>query len=261
LRRTTRSLKLTEAGERYLAVARRVLAELEEAEKTASAARASPQGVLTVTAPLSFGTLYVRSILDEYLGRYPDVRVRLLLLDRVVSIVDEGIDVAVRIAHLPDSALVATAIGAVRRVVVASPAYLARHGRPTAPADLATHRCISFSAVTPSDAWSFGARREGQRAKQVRVHPVLTVNVADAAIDAAESGAGITCALSYQVAESVQAGRLAVLLAAFEPAPLPIHLIYPAASAAVAKVRAFVDLAAPKLRRSLEPRGRRRSGP
>jgi DNA-binding transcriptional LysR family regulator len=254
LHRTTRSLKLTEAGERYLGVARRVLAELEEAEKTASAARAAPQGVLTVTAPLSFGSLYVRSILDEYLRQYPDVRARLLLFDRVVNVVDEGIDVAVRIAHLPDSALVATATGAVRRVVVASPAYLARNGRPSAPADLATHRCISLSAVTPSDVWTFGARREGERSKQVRLHPVLTVNVADAAIGAAESGIGITCALSYQVAESVRAGRLVILLAAFEPAPLPVHLIYPATSAGVAKVRAFVDLAAPRLRRILEGR-------
>jgi len=259
LRRTTRSLKLTEAGERYLAVARRVLAELEEAERSAGAARASPQGVLAVTAPLSFGSLYVRPILDEYLRQYPDVRARLLLLDRVVNVVDEGIDVAVRIGHLPDSALVATAIGAVRRVVVASPAYLARNGRPSTPADLATHRCISLSAVTPSDAWSFGARREGERSRQVRVHPVLTVNVADAAIAAAESGIGVTSTLSYQVAECVKAGRLVVLLAAFEPAPLPVHLIYPA-SAAAAKVRAFVDLAAPRLRRILEPRGRRRSG-
>jgi DNA-binding transcriptional LysR family regulator len=257
LRRTTRSLKLTEAGERYLVVARRVLAELDEAEKTASATSASPQGVLTVTAPLSFGALHVQSIVDEYLAQYPDVRARLLLLDRVVDLVDEGVDVAVRIAHLPDSALVATAIGVVRRVVVASPAYLARHGRPGEPADLARHRCVSCSSVTPSDSWSFGPRREGERSKQVRVQPILTVNVADAAIGAAESGTGVTCALSYQVAESVRAGRLVVVLPAFEPAPLPVHLIYPASSASAAKVRAFVDLAGPRLRRILEPRGRR----
>jgi DNA-binding transcriptional LysR family regulator len=248
LRRTTRSLGLTEAGERYVGVARRVLADLDEGEKTAGAGTVAPMGLLTVTAPLAFGALHVRPIVETYLAANEHVRVRLLLLDRVVSVVDEGVDVAVRIAHLPDSALVATAVGSVRRVVVASPEYLARHGRPKTPADLVAHRCIASTAVTPNDTWTFGARRPAERAKRVRVTPVLSVNTADAAIRAAASGAGVTCALSYQVTTQLDEGALVPLLAAFEPPPLPVHLVYPRASAQTAKVRAFVELAAPRLR-------------
>jgi DNA-binding transcriptional LysR family regulator len=253
LRRTTRALKLTEAGERYAAVARRVLSELEEAEKSASAARASPVGLLTVTAPLAFGAWHVRAIVERYLAENQGVRVRLLLLDRVVNLVDEGVDVAVRIAHLPDSALVATAVGAVRRVVVASPRYVETRGRPKTPQDLAAHACVSFTGVTPTDVWTFSARRAGERAKQVKVHPVLSVNTADAAVGCAVGGLGVTCALSYQVADAVLAGELVELLVPFEPGPLPVHVVYPAASTVTPKVRAFVDLAAPALRAALTP--------
>lgn len=258
LQRTTRSLKLTEAGERYLAVARRVLADLDEAEKSAGAATAEPQGLLTVTAPLAFGSLHVRPIVSAYLAAHAGVRVRLLLLDRVVSVVEEGVDVAVRIAHLPDSSLVAAAVGSVRRVVVASPAYLAGRGAPAVPADLAGHRCIASSAITPSDTWTFGPGREGDRARQVRVAPVLSVNVAEAAIRAALDGAGVTCALSYQVAEHLASGALVPLLAAFEPAPVPVHIVYPATASRTAKVRAFVEILAPRLRAVLGERGARR---
>jgi DNA-binding transcriptional LysR family regulator len=248
VRRTTRALKLTEAGERYIVVARRVLTELDEAEKSADAGLTEPLGVLSVTAPAAFGSLHVRPVVDTYLASHPGVRVRLLLLDRVVSIIDEGVDVAVRIAHLPDSALIAIAAGSVRRMVVASPEYLERHGRPKRPSDLAAHRCIASTAITPSDVWTFGARREGDRAKHVRVTPVLSVNLAEAAIRSALSGIGITCALSYQVSEQLSSGALVRLLGAFEPPPLPVHLVYPATTARTAKVRAFVELAAPRLR-------------
>lgn len=250
LRRTTRSLTLTEAGERYLAVARRVLNELDEAEQATSAATSEPQGLLTVTAPIAFGALHVRPIVDDFLAAWPGVRARLLLLDRVVSLVEEGVDVAVRIGHLPDSALLATSVGSVRRVVVASPKYLERHGRPKAPSDLADHRCIASTAITPHDSWSF-AGRSGSRAKRVKVAPVLSVNVVDAAIRSALSGLGITCALSYQVAEHVAKGALVRLLPMFEPPPMPVHIIRPASSARSAKVRAFVDLATPRLRQAL----------
>jgi DNA-binding transcriptional LysR family regulator len=250
LSRTTRSLKVTEAGERYLATARRVLADLAAAEATTSAELSAPRGVLTVTAPLAFGGLHVRSIVDVFVAAYPEARARLLLLDRLVHLVDEGIDVAVRIAHLPDSALVATAVGEVRRVICASPAYLAAHGRPRAPADLASHRCIAFTAMTPGDVWTFGSARK-TRASQVRVRPVLSVNVADAAIASAIDGVGVVAALSYQVKDALGSGALVRLLPAFEPAPLPVHLVYPAASAQVAKVRAFVGMAAPRLRVAL----------
>jgi DNA-binding transcriptional LysR family regulator len=255
LQRTTRSLKLTEAGERYIVVARRVLSDLDEAEKTAGAAE--PRGTLVVTAPLTFGSLHVRPIMDAYLEAHAGVCARLILLDRLVSVVDEGVDVAVRIAHLADSALIATAVGSVRRVVVASSDYVARHGRPKAPSDLAAHRCIVSTAITPSNVWTFGARKQGERVRHVRVTPTLSVNVADTAIQSAMSGAGITCALSYQVTEHLAGGALVRLLAAFEPPAFPVHLVYPATSARTAKVRAFVELATPRLRALLSERSDR----
>jgi DNA-binding transcriptional LysR family regulator len=247
LRRTTRSLKLTEAGERYLVVARRVLGDLEEAERATSAMTSAPQGLLTLTAPVSFGSLHLRPVVDDFLAAHPNVRARLLLVDRVVSLLEEGIDVAVRIGHLPDSALLTTAVGAVRRVVVASPDYLARHGRPKVPSALAEHRCIASTGVTPHAAWSFGGRK-GERAKRVRIDPVLSVNVVHAAIGSALDGAGITCALSYQVAEHLERGALVRLLPTFEPPPVPVHIVYPSTGARTARVRAFVELAAPRLR-------------
>ena len=251
LRRTTRALRLTEAGERYLVVSRRILLELADAEKVATSALESPRGTLTVTAPVMFGSLHVRPVVDEYLATFPDVRARLLLLDRVVNVVDEGIDAAVRIAHLPDSALVATAVGAVGRVVCASPAYLAAHGRPKEPRDLASHRTIAFTALTPNDTWSFRGEVTGGRTRHVKLEPFLTVNTADAAIASAIAGHGVTCALSYQVARALAAGELEAVLGAYEPEPSPVHLVYPAGSTTTAKVRAFVELAAPRLRAAL----------
>lgn len=245
--RTTRALKLTEAGERFLPTARRVVDELDAAEQATTAAEQRPHGVLALTAPVTFGSLHVRPIVDAYLAANADVRVRLLLLDRVVNLVDEGVDVAVRIAHLPDSALIATQVGTVRRLLVASPAYLAAHGRPKKPADLASHRCISSLGLTPSETWTF---RRG-RAIHVRVSPVLAVNHAESAIRAAVAGVGITTALSYQVAEPLERGALVRLLPAFESPPVPVQLVFPAGNARAAKVRAFLELAAPRLRAAL----------
>lgn len=249
--RTTRALKLTDAGERYLGVCRSVLADLAEAEQRAGSTVVAPQGVLTITAPIMFGALHVRPIVDAYLSAYPDIRVRLLLLDRVVNVVDEGIDVAVRIAHLPDSALVATSVGSVRRVVCASPAYLSRYGKPSEPRALTEHRCISFSALTPSETWTFGPGPEGGRTKHVKIEAVLSVNTAEAAIASALEGQGVTCALSYQVAAPLREGRLTALLGAYEPESLPVHVVSGARASTSAKVRAFVDLATPGLRAAL----------
>ncbi len=251
LRRTTRSLALTEVGERYLAVTRRVLAELAEAERSARGALDAPQGLLTVTAPVMFGALHVRPVVDAFLAAHAEVRVRLLLLDRVVHVIDEGIDVAIRIAHLPDSALVARKLGEVRRVVCASPSYLARHGRPSVPHELAAHRCISFTALTPSQTWSFGSGPDGGRAKQVALRPVLSVNTAEAAIGAAIDGVGVTCALSYQVAAALREGTLVSLLTPYALEPLPVHLVHPAGATTAAKVRAFVDLALPRIKAAM----------
>lgn len=247
LRRTTRSLSLTEAGERYLSVARRVLADLEEVERATSAATSEPQGVLAVTAPVAFGSLHLRPIVDALLVKHPALRARLLLVDRVVSLEEEGLDVAVRIGRLQDSALRAVLVGAVHRVVVASPEYLKRFGRPKTPQDLAKHRCIASTAVTPHASWTFGASH-GARAKRVRIDPIITVNTTFAAIASAESGLGITCVLSYQVAGQLQSGALARLLPKFEPPPMPVHIVYPEIGTRTAKVRAFIELAAPHLR-------------
>jgi DNA-binding transcriptional LysR family regulator len=261
LRRTTRSIKLTEAGERYLEVCRRVLADLAEADRAAVSGLDAPRGQLTITAPVMFGALHVRPVVDAYLaqhaggraGHHGGVRVRLTLLDRLVNLVEEGIDVAVRIAHLPDSALLATKVGDVRRVACASPAYLARAGRPSDPRQLAEHRTIAFAAVTPSDTWTFAPGPDGGRSTQVKVRPILAVNTADAAVGSAIDGQGIACALSYQVASALDAGTLVRVLEPFEPEPLPVHLVVPAGGARAAKVRAFVELAVPRLKAALQP--------
>jgi DNA-binding transcriptional LysR family regulator len=170
-----------------------------------------------------------------------------LLLDRIVNVVDEGIDVAVRIAHLPDSALLAHAVGHVARIVVASPAYLARHGEPARPADLGAHRCIAFTGPGPAETWTFGTGSS----RHVKVRPVLSVNTADAAIATAARGVGVTRVLSYQAAAALRSGELVRVLPSYEPAPLPVHLVTPAASAKTAKVRAFIELALPILRRAM----------
>ncbi|MFO0612994.1 MAG: LysR family transcriptional regulator [Polyangiaceae bacterium] len=251
VRRSTRALQITEAGDRYLGTCRRVLAELSDAEEAATSERASPQGTLTVTAPVMFGALHVRPAVDAYLARYTEVRARLLLLDRIVNVVDEGVDVAVRIAHMPDSALFAVPVGRVRRVVVASPKYLAGRGRPRTPKDLSSHRCISFGAATPTDSWSFGPGPRGGRARQVKITPFLSVNTAEAALGSAIDGHGVVSVLSYQAARALEAGTLVRVLTSFEGEPLPVQLVHPAKSAGSAKLRAFMDLAVPLLRTAL----------
>lgn len=245
LHRTTRSVQLTEAGSHYLEDCRRILAEIEEAEETAAGSHREPQGRLSVTAPVLFGRLHIAPILLDFLGRHPRVSVRTLFVDRVVNLMDEGLDVAVRIAHLPDSGMTAVKVGSVRRLVCASPAYLADHGVPQAPDDLAHHRIIAVHGVTPSPVWSF---RAGDGEIKVRTAPRLEVNTADTAIMAARQGHGLTRVLSYMVADVAAAGRLAVVLADYEPAPVPIHLVHREGRDASARVRAFVDFAARRLR-------------
>ncbi|MFG1300739.1 LysR family transcriptional regulator [Xanthobacter sp. V3C-3] len=251
LHRSTRALRLTEAGERYLASCRAILAELAEADLLAAGERTAPRGVLSVTAPAVFGRLHVAPVMEDLLDVHPDLAVRLLLLDRVASLVDEGLDAAVRIGPLPDSSLVAVRVGAVRRVVCASPAYLAARGRPATPAELAGHGVISFSQITETDGWAFAAGPSGGARRTVQVAPRFRVNGAEAAIAAAVRGRGITRVLSYQVEEDLAAGRLVLLLEAYEGAPLPVHVVYPAARLPVARLRAFVDVAVPRLRARL----------
>jgi len=260
LYRTTRVVRLTEAGARYIATCRHVLTELEEAELLAAGERSAPRGILTVTAPAFFGRRYVRPLVDAFLRTYPDVKVRLLLLDRVVNLIDEGVDVAIRIGQLPDSGLIAVKIGEVRRVACASPAYLSHRKPIREPADLSAHDCIAVGQITEPDAWSFALDTKGGLLKPVRVRSRLAVNSPESAIASAVEGSGVTCVYSYQVERELQQGSLALVLERFEPPPMPLHVIYAEARLAAAKARAFVDLVVPKLRAELMRIGRRVAG-
>ncbi len=242
--RTTRQVRLTDAGTRYVEDARRILAELDEADEAAAGINAAPRGALSVTAPVLFGRLYVMPGIVDFLARYPEVSVHALFLDRVVNLVDEGLDVGVRIGELPDSQLHAVRVGQVRRVLCASPAYLQSHGRPTAIADLSDHALIAATSVSNSVEWKFG---EAGNRHAVRVQPRLSVNTNDAAIAAACSGFGISRLLSYQVAQQVANGELELILDE-EVTALPVHVIYREGRRASAKVRAFVDLMVTRLR-------------
>ncbi|WP_230534269.1 LysR family transcriptional regulator [Microvirga roseola] len=245
LHRTTRSMRLTEAGTGYLEDCRLILSEIDEAEEIAAGSHREPRGQLTVTASVLFGRMYIAPLLLDFLGRHPRVIARTLFVDRVVSLMEEGLDVAVRIAHLPDSGMTALKVGAVRRVVCASPGYLAEHGIPQEPHDLIRHHTIAFQGVTPAPEWSF---RDGGSEVRVRPSPRLEVNTAEMAITAAVQGHGLTRVLSYMVAPELASGRLKIVLAEYEPASVPIHLVHREGRQASARVRAFVDFAAPRLR-------------
>jgi DNA-binding transcriptional LysR family regulator len=245
LHRTTRIVRLTEAGTRFLVDCRRILAEVEEAEASATGAHRDPRGQLAVTAPILFGRRYVSQIVLDFLDRYPQVSVRTMLADRIVDIVDEGFDVAVRIAHLPDSSLSAVRVGSVRRVVCAAPGYLAARGMPRTPADLAHHEAVVFSSAASVDDWVFDT---ATGTHGVRPPGRLIVNTAEVAVAAAVAGRGLTRVLSYQIADELRDGRLKIVLADLEPAPLPIHLVHREGRRTTAKVRAFVDFAVARLR-------------
>lgn len=249
LQRTTRALRLTEAGAHYLADCKRILAEIDDAEASAAGSHRDPKGLLGITAPVMFGRMHVAPLLLEFLDRHPRVTARLLLLDRVVDLLEEGLDVALRIAHLPDSALHAVRVGVVRRVVCAAPGYLQRNDVPERPADLASHSAITFARSPAGAEWSFAAAWAGAGAAE-RVTPAvqLSVNAADVAIAAAVAGKGVVRVLSYQIAPEIAAGRLAIVLAQYEAPPIPVHLVHLAGRRADAKLRAFIDFAAARLR-------------
>ncbi len=240
LQRTTRSVALTDVGERYLARARRILAEVEEAEAAASADRVQPTGHLIVSAPLMFGRLHVNPLMSDYLKRYPEVTGELRLSDRPINLVEEGVDVAVRIGHLPDSSVVARNVGDMYRVVVAAPDYLKRRGVPQTPEDLRAHETIHCASVLTTNEWHFV---RGGQPLRIPITPRYTTNTAEAAVWHAEQGGGFTMVLAYQAAAAIAAGRLEVVLAAFEQPPRPINIVYPTSRLLSSKVRAFVDLA------------------
>jgi len=244
LHRTTRAVRLTERGAVYRDACRKILADIEDADRVAQGEDAAPRGALVVAAPLMFGRLHVLPVVLTMLQEHRDLSVRLMLSDRMVHLAEDGIDVAVRIGDLADSALRAIRVGEVRRVLVASPDYLAARGTPAAPADLAAHDLIAFEGTDATSEWRFGgADRPG-----IRVEPRLAVTTADAAIAAAEAGLGITRTLSYQVHASLAAGRLAVLLEGFGPPALPVTLVHPARRLGSANVAAFIAAARAHLR-------------
>ena len=255
LHRTTRSIKLSEAGERYAVACRRILIDLEEADMVAAGERSAPRGTLTVTAPVAAGEDLVRPILDAFMDEYPAVSVRLHLFDRPANLIDEGIDLALRIAHLADSTLVAIRIGEVRRVVVASPRYLAQHPRIEEPADLALHQVIAMTHFG-LDSWSFPPLAGSTIPRAVPLTPRFVVNSIRGAVASAVEGRGVTRMFSYHVAREIASGELEIVLAGDEHAPLPVHLVSPQGRLAVPKVRAFVDFAVPRLRPAFAPLAR-----
>ena len=243
--RTTRFVRATEAGLRYLEDVQRILTEVEIADEAAAGINAEPRGQLAVTAPVLFGRLFVMQHIVEYLSRYPEVEVNALFLDRVVGLVEEGIDVAIRIGVLPDSNLRALRVGSVRVVLVASPEYIERNGLPESPLDLSDQQFIATTAGNSAMGWRFHFP-DGERS--VRIKPRLQVTTNDAAIEAAQCGYGITRVMSYQVARHIADGSLKILLPKFEPAPRPIHIVHQEGRNASTKTRAFIDLLAQRLR-------------
>ena len=238
LHRTTRVVRLTDAGEHFLADCRRLLAEVDDAEAAAAGVHGDLRGSIAVTAPTMFGRLHVAPLVLDFLARHPGVEVRTLFVDRVVNLVPEGVDVAVRIGRLPDSSLTAVRVGTVRRVVCAAPSYLAARGTPSDPTDLVSHDVVSLSRLTPSTEWTFtGAAGR----TSVAVAPRFTTNLPDVAIDAVRAGHGLATLLSYMVAADLESGRLVAVLRAWEPPPLPIHVVHGAGRRTSARVRAFVD--------------------
>ena len=245
LLRTTRNVRLTEAGRRYLDDTRNILASIQEANEAAAGVNSAPKGNLSVTASVLFGKTFVMPTIVRFLNEYPDVDVTALFLDRIVNLVDEGIDVAVRIGHLPDSSLKALRVGHVRRVLCASPEYLAKHAVPQHPADLLRHTVIAASGISPRVEWKFGAVDDPT---MVRLKPRLTVTSNDAAIEATTNGLGICRLLSYQIADELTAGRLKIILADYEEAPWPVHLVDRESKFGSSKVRNFIDMLAEELR-------------
>lgn len=239
LQRTTRSVRLTDAGARFLERARRIVAEVEEAELSAQAERGEPTGRLVIAVPVVFGRLHATPLVTRYLELYPKVSVELQLANHYVSLVEEGVDVAIRVGDLADSGLIARGLGQTRRTLVASPAYLSRHGVPHVPGDIEGHRLIAFAGPASRREWSFWS--DGQ-VSSVPVAPSFFSNSGEAAIDHAIAGGGIASALSYQVVEACRTGRLVEVLREFAPPPLPIQAVFPTSRLLSRKVRAFIDL-------------------
>ncbi|CAB3684160.1 LysR family transcriptional regulator [Paraburkholderia rhynchosiae] len=257
--RSTRKLTLTDAGVAYLAACKQILDQVNEAEGAAAGEYSTPRGELVVTAPIVFGRLHMLPVINEFLTTFPDIAVRLVLADHNLHLLDEHIDIALRIGKLPDSSMIATQVGTVRRVVCASPLYLAQNGGPQTPADLARLACVIFDSLPSGSVWTFAPGGGQQQAVPIR--PRLSVNTAEAAIDAAIAGVGLTNVLSYQVARAVDEGELKLVLRDFESEPVPVNVMHTGQGKLPLKTRSFIDFAVPRLRAALaerkeKPRGK-----
>jgi len=246
--RSSRRLTLTDAGRSYVADCKRILDLVGEAERAATGEYGAPKGDLVITAPIVFGRLHVLPVTTEFLKAYPEIDVRLVFADRIVNLFEEQIDLAVRIGDLPDSSLIATRIGAIRHVVCGSPGYFAARGMPGIPDELGRHDCITFEGLVSPSVWTFTF---GKAIKSVSVHSRLIVNTAEAAINAAAAGVGITRVLSYQLAQEIRANQLVLALEDFEPAPWPVSLVYTDQRLLPSKVRVFLDYVVPRLKATL----------
>jgi len=247
LDRTTRYVRVTEAGQRYLEDARRIIAEVEEADDAVVGINAEPKGHLTITAPVLFGSIYVTPVIVEYLERYPEMKITALFLDRVVNLIEEGVDIGIRIGALPDSSMKAMKVGSVKPVLCASPGYLKKNGVPKHPKELLLHQTIASSIVSPTIEWKF---QENNVPLSIRTKPRLIVTTFDAAIEAAKCGYGIARQMSYQISRHLASGDLKVVLQKFELAPIPIHVIHREDRHKSARVRTFVDMISERLRQN-----------
>ncbi|MES2532011.1 MAG: LysR family transcriptional regulator [Pseudomonadota bacterium] len=248
--RTTRKLTLTDSGVAYLAAARRILEQVDEAERTAAGEFTVPKGELVITAPIMFGRLHVLPVVAEFLAAFPEIDVRLVLADRNVNLVDDHVDMAVRIGKLPDSSMVATPIGVMRMVTCASPGLLAARGVPQAPADLGRFPCVTIDASLSSPSWRF--REPGSGAVvDVPIQPRLAVTTTEAAAEAASLSVGVTRLLHYQVMAPIDSSKLQIVLAPYEPEPAPVNLLHVSRGQMPLKMRRFLDFAAPRLRQAI----------
>lgn len=248
LTRTTRKVTLTDTGQIFFRSCRRLLDELDESERLASGEYQAPRGGLTVSAPLALGRLHLAPVISEFLTVFPEIDIDLRLSDKFSDMVQDGVDVAVRVGQLPDSSLKALRVGSIRHVICASPDYLARHGTPAKPSDLGSHHCVTFTGLEGANEWTF---RSGRKIDRLTVRSRLAVNTAEAAADAATTGVGITRLLCYQVSNEVSNSRLKLLLRKFEPAPLPVNLVSPSSKLVPQKLKAFMDFVGPRLKARL----------
>jgi DNA-binding transcriptional LysR family regulator len=246
--RGSRRLELTDAGRSYIEACRRILEDVGEAERAVSGEYRAPRGELVITAPIVFGRLHVLPVIGAFLQAYPEIDIRLTLADRVVNLLEEHVDVALRIGDMPDSSLVASRLGSIQRVVCGSPQYLAERGTPATPRDLEAHDCITFEGLMSPRSWTF---RIGRADVPVAIHSRLIVNTAEAAVDMAVAGLGLTRVLSYQIADALAAGKLTVVLDEFQPDPIPVSLVHFGNRLSPLKLRAFLDFAVPRLKEAL----------